>query len=144
MLINTLKNAIIYGVVKQVERRNIMGKQLMRLHEMKLEVKKVEISSNGHGKEITVCYGKDVDWKEVLEECVKAFKLMDSDCLKKNDEIRFKIDDNHDAIVGKDWIVIQSDKRVWGMQTTYSEIDEIMREFSDMLERMDANPHITD
>ena len=144
MLINTLKNAIIYGVVKQVERRNIMGKQLMRLHEMKLKVEKVEISSNGHGKEITVCYEKEFGWKEVLKDCVKSFKLMNSDCLKKDDEIRFKIDDNHDAIVGKDWIVIQSDKRVWGMQTTYSEIDEIMREFSDMLERMDANPHITD
>ena len=62
-----------------------MGRQLMRLHEMKVEVKKVEISSNGHGKEITVCYGKDVCWEEVLEECVKAFKLMDSDCLKKNE-----------------------------------------------------------
>ena len=49
MLINTLKNAIIYGVVKQVERRNRMGRQLMRLHEMKVEVEKVEISSNGEG-----------------------------------------------------------------------------------------------
>lgn len=57
--------------------------------------------------------------KKVLKECVEAFKrYTDSDWLKDDDEVKLKIDDKHDAIVGKDWIVIRSDKRVWRMQTT--------------------------
>lgn len=116
----------------------------IRLGNVNFEVVKVGASTIGGEREITITYEERLGWGNVLKESVEASRKMDSDWLRTDDEVKFKIDDNHDAIVGKDWIVIKSDKRVWGMQTTYSEIDEIMREFSDMLERMDAHPQISD
>ena len=140
MLINTLKNAIIYGVVKQVERRKGKMRKEIRLSNLELKVKEIGKSTTGGEREITV----ELGWENVLKASIKAFRNMDSDWLRPDDEIRFKLDDEYDMIVGKDWISIKTEKRLWSMQTTYSEIDDIMREFSDMLERMDAHPQISD
>ena len=145
MLINTLKNAIIYGVVKKVERRKgKMRQKFIRLGNVNFDVVKVGASTIGGEREITITYEEGLDWEAVLKASIKAFRNMDSDWLRPDDEVKFKIDDNHDAIVGKDWITIRSAERVWSMQITYSEIDDIMLEFSDMLERMDAHPQISD
>lgn len=140
MLINTLKNAIIYGVVKKVERRKGKMRKEIRLSNLELKVKEIGKSTTGGEREITV----ELGWENVLKASIKAFRNMDSDWLRPDDEIRFKLDDEYDMIVGKDWISIKTEKRLWSMQTTYSEIDDIMREFSDMLERMDAHPQISD
>lgn len=140
MLINSLKNAIIYGVVKKVERRKGKMRKEIRLSNLELKVKEIGKSTTGGEREITV----ELGWENVLKASIKAFRNMDSDWLRPDDEIRFKLDDEYDMIVGKDWISIKTEKRLWSMQTTYSEIDDIMREFSDMLERMDAHPQISD
>lgn len=140
MLINSLKNAIIYGVVKKVERRKGKMRKEIRLSNLELKVKEIGKSTTGGEREITV----ELGWENVLKASIKAFRNMDSDWLRPDDEIRFKIDDEYDMIVGKDWISIKTEKRLWSMQTTYSEIDDIMREFYDMLERMDAHPQISD
>ena len=140
MLLNSLKNAIIYGVVKKVERRKGKMRKEIRLSNLELKVKEIGKSTTGGEREITV----ELGWENVLKASIKAFRNMDSDWLRPDDEIRFKLDDEYDMIVGKDWISIKTEKRLWSMQTTYSEIDDIMREFSDMLERMDAHPQISD
>ena len=112
----------------------------IRLSNLELKVKEIGKSTTGGEREITV----ELGWENVLKASIKAFRNMDSDWLRPDDEIRFKLDDEYDMIVGKDWISIKTEKRLWSMQTTYSEIDDIMREFSDMLERMDAHPQISD
>ena len=102
----------------------------IRLGNVNFEVVKVGASTIGGEREITITYEEGLDWEAVLKASIKAFRNMDSDWLRPDDEVKFKIDDNHDAIVGKDWITIRSAERVWSMQITYSEIDDIMLEFS--------------